>query len=331
MLGKHLIKALSQNKEISVIYALVRNPDQVNVGKKVRLVKGDIGEQNLGLSADDLLLIKNVSQCYHVAAWVHLGNTQKVKTKLFKTNVTGTHHVLSICDSLPSLKHFYFISSAYACGEYDDVVPENWLKRPKKFRNFYEASKWECEELIKEKARTSSVHYMIYRPSILLDDAFTYPKHTVYLFCALLHKYLKGVKGNSRLKGNPAGCVNFVFAQDLVKFMLTTANQSGIYNYVNPNDTLISLLLQTITAYLTLNGTVEFVEKNLPQENLSKVERELNSALAPFTPYLCMDKIFWDQKNTAMPQKSVDCILDNIKQFCATLRKNDQRKLTVQI
>lgn len=332
MLGSHLVSALCERKEISTIYALIRSNDVKIPSKKVKFLRGDICQQNFALSVDDLLLLKHVSHFYHIAACVHLGNTGEVKAKLARVNIAGTANALLLCDSLPSLKSFFFISSAYAAGECDGVIPENWFRRPSKFRNFYEESKWESENLIKEKMSRSSVKFTIFRPSIMLDDSPKSSKQTIYLFAAILNNYVKDMQGTIKVKGNPTSSINLIFAQDLVKFMLAVGERPGIYNCVNQNDSSIGLLLYTISKYLNLSANLEFVE-NLSEEYVSKIEIELNKALTPFVPYLSMKKASWEQKNqySYLLQKRSDDIIVHITKFCTMLSKNGLRKLAVQI
>ena len=193
LLGRRLVKSLSNNIDISQIFVLVRDieiaRDLFEYSNKIELLEGDIKKPNLGLSFEDLSAIGNVSKVYHLAACINLGNTGKVKDILFTTNVMGTSNVLNLLNSLANVSDFYFVSTAYVGGKSNEEIPENWINKPKEFRNFYEESKWECENLIKNKLSNSEVNYYIIRPSILLDNLEDMDKvscQTIYLFSNIL-------------------------------------------------------------------------------------------------------------------------------------------------
>ena len=342
LLGNKLIKALSNDNNVSKIYALVRDRERAlsifrqefknNIGK-IEFLTGDISEQNFGLNTEDLYKIRNISKFYHLAACVHLGHSEKIKGLLQNVNINGVKNALNLIDSMSNLSDFYFISTAYSSGIYGKQIPEDWLNRPSKFRNPYEESKWECENLIKNKLSESSINYLIIRPSILLDELKNNNRistQTIYLFSAIIYKYLQSEKNDIQLYGEPTSCLNFVFINDLVKFILAIRElkESRIFNFVSDSNISIKDLLGTIKSALRIQSNICFIE-NLPGKEFTKIEELLNKTIQPFSPYLTIEKIEWKKENTVnimnrnglhMTEQSET--LKNIYLYCEMLREN---------
>jgi thioester reductase-like protein len=91
-----------------------------------------------------------------------------------QVNVEGTRHVLALAQAAHTrgaLKRFVYVGTAYVAGERTDLVREDELDAGQRFRNSYEQSKFEAEQLVRTHRETLPV--TILRPSIIVGDSRT--------------------------------------------------------------------------------------------------------------------------------------------------------------
>jgi long-chain acyl-CoA synthetase len=87
-------------------------------------------------------------------------------------NVEGTRAILALAEEAAehgSLDRFVHVSTAYVAGERDGCATETDGDTGQEFRNTYERTKLEAEELV----RASSVPASILRPSVIVGDSVT--------------------------------------------------------------------------------------------------------------------------------------------------------------
>ena len=76
--------------------------DDAQSFEKLSAVAGDISLPGLGISADDLQMLKaNVSVVFHLAATIRFNDELKIATQM---NIKGTAEIIKICKNLDSLK-----------------------------------------------------------------------------------------------------------------------------------------------------------------------------------------------------------------------------------
>ena len=85
------------------------------------------------------------------------------------TNITGTRTILDFCGRTEA--PLYYISTAYVCGTRTGIVREDELLCGQGFRNAYEESKAQAEQIVREWMRDHPG--IIFRPSIVLGDTRT--------------------------------------------------------------------------------------------------------------------------------------------------------------
>ena len=84
-------------------------------------------------------------------------------------NVEGTRRVLDLAAKLPNLERVQHVSTAYVAGMYDGEFGPDDLVRGQQFRNSYEQSKNEAEQV----AHASGLPVQTIRPSIVVGDQET--------------------------------------------------------------------------------------------------------------------------------------------------------------
>jgi nucleoside-diphosphate-sugar epimerase len=145
-------------------------------------IAGDITQPQCGLSDDELSWINDHGQCMlHCAASLTF---HEVGGEPRRTNVEGTNNVLDLCQKT-SLDEMHYISTAYVCGQRDDLVMEADLDVGQEFRNDYEKSKFLAEQAVRAADFRSLT---VYRPVVITGDSktgYTSTYHGTYLYMKL--------------------------------------------------------------------------------------------------------------------------------------------------
>lgn len=167
------------------------------------LLEGDLTAPGLGLSGDDRRwLARNCRQVVHNAASLRFTGTDRAGEP-WQTNVGGTANLLGVCGDA-GVRAVHHVSTAYVCGQREDLVGEDNPLPAAGFRNDYEASKAEAERLV--RAARFPQPQTVYRPAIIVGDSrtgFTSTYHGLYLYLQfidlLARRAAVGVDGRWRL------------------------------------------------------------------------------------------------------------------------------------
>jgi thioester reductase-like protein len=148
--------------------------------------EGDVAEPSLGLNADQRRWVKR--HCRHVLhnAAVLTFHGMDRQGEPWKTNLTGTQHVLALCRDL-ALRDLHYVSTAYVCGCRQGLIREHELDCGQTFRNDYEHSKFEAEKLVRQAEFLDEL--TIYRPAVISGDSrtgYTSTYHGVYFYLKLM-------------------------------------------------------------------------------------------------------------------------------------------------
>jgi thioester reductase-like protein len=134
---------------------------------RVTAVRGDITRAGLGLRDGDELAGR-VSEILHGAASVSLELGLEASREI---NVEGTRRVLEFADRCRArgrLRRLSYISTAYVAGEHAGRFGEEDLDVGQRFRNGYEQSKFEAEQLVSSWRARLPITVM--RPSIIVGE-----------------------------------------------------------------------------------------------------------------------------------------------------------------
>ncbi len=267
-------------------------------------------------------------------------NEEKDKETIFKTNLNGTRNIIEIFKNSNNLKNFYFFSSSYSCGKTRELVEENWLKRPKAFRNYYEESKWLSEQLIRNYVENRNINIIILRPSIVSissqADFSKVENQTFYYYSKILRKAVN-IQSNPdkiRIIGKSNSTSNIIPINDLIKIILEIRNlieKNKFYNIVNPKNLSIKSFTDGVEESLNFKPGFVF-EERLNYESLSNEEKFIYDKTKAYFEYNIIDDLRWDSSNTEEIRKKLNIKeLDNlwiekhIKKFFSFL-KNERYK-----
>ncbi len=134
-----------------------------------QIFKGDITSKNLGLSGEDLAVVKNsTTDVFHLAAVYDLAVG---KDLAFRVNVEGTKNVNELVKTVSNLNCYNYISTCYVAGKRTGEILETELLHNAGFRNFYEETKYFAELSVEELKR--ELPLTIFRPSVVVGDSQT--------------------------------------------------------------------------------------------------------------------------------------------------------------
>ena len=298
-LGRKLCERLGQEggKEIIV---LTRDPNHAHeILSGHEIIYGDLLYNSFKLNDRDSKRLYGVSEVYHLAADTKFSRTEST---ILEHNVHTTQNMLEFFKDR-SLKSFNFVGSAYSCGSVDQIVKEDWLALPNRFRNFYEESKWKAEELIKEYNRDFNIPFRIFRPSIILSgkDGEIPPNQTIYSYVNIIYNAINNYSPATKLKikGDPNGSLNLITRDQVVDLILGLNNEppNRIYNLTNEENISLRTIAEIVSGVCNLEEGLEFIPY-LRYEDLSIVEKFIYKNTKSFWPYLCSTNLEWEIKNS---------------------------------
>lgn len=134
---------------------------------RLRGLRGDVTGVRLGLDdASYRYLAGHVTHILHGAACIDLGQSLAAARLV---NVGGVREILRFADRCPRLVRLGHVSTAFVAGDRVGTVFERDLRCGQRFRNAYEQSKCEAEEIV--QARMDQLPITVFRPSIIVGDS----------------------------------------------------------------------------------------------------------------------------------------------------------------
>lgn len=140
--------------------------------ERVVAVPGDIETDGLGLDQESReQLAARVGDIIHCAASVSFSLPLKESRAI---NVAGTRRLLEFgerCQERGGLRRFSYVSTAYVAGTHAGEFREDQLEVGQDFRNAYERSKFEAEQLV--RSYRDRLPIQVFRPSIIVGERST--------------------------------------------------------------------------------------------------------------------------------------------------------------
>lgn len=322
-LGRNLLQAAVQKFPQAVFVLLARSEKAAEdlrgslgwLGRdRLRIVQGDIVHPGLGLAPGESAALASVNEVWHLAASTSFEDREK--EAIYQGNVVGTQNVLGVARGLAKLDRFVYVSTAYVAGTNPGPIIEDEMPARNRFRNTYEATKWEAEQTV----RQSGLPFVIFRPSIIMGDSRTFDPQCER---RMIYGYLLGIyysvlreckrrridfvrnwhSGKSldldlRLLGSPKATKNFVCIDDVVSSMLCILDAPHVtrsYHLTSARPIEGMTLWRCIAKALRING-VRYVGETI--ENPTPLERNVMNYTAPFLPYTGSPDPVWLLTNT---------------------------------
>lgn len=280
--GKQIQERLETIKTNSVFEELLKEKSVEEVFRKVKVIAGDVGVENLGLSTEDrAFLIKNINVIFHSAATLDFAESLRETVNI---NLLGTRRITELakeCDKLDVLVH---VSSAYANSFKLELNEE-----------LYPLS-MDADELIATVKKLCFEELEKQTPEILGDhpNTYTFTKHmaeheinkvAASIPCAIVRPSMiigalkEPAPGWTVSKNGPQG---FIMGAGKGVIRRLPVRKELTYDYIPVDIVVNTLLAAGFHAGITKTKTVEIYHATSSTRNpfcWAMVEDEINEAL----------------------------------------------------
>jgi thioester reductase-like protein len=248
--GSELLKRFLERGDRHV-YALVRASDDEAAAERLpkheglTAVAADIERPNLGLDAGTAdAIAEDATTVVHCAASVSFDYDLERSRRV---NVDGTRHVLELAERCAQrgdgLGRLTYVSTAYVAGAHRGLFREDQLDVGQRFRNPYEQSKFEAEELIRKRA--NGLPLQVLRPSIVVGDRRTGRTSSFNVLYGPLKAYARGrlpaIPGRRR---SPVDIVPVDYVADAVHELASNGGDGTFHLVAGENATTVGRLLK---------------------------------------------------------------------------------------
>lgn len=276
----------------------------------IKVITGDTGKENLGLTNDEIMKLGNFDEVLHLAA--DLSFAEKDRERIMQTNVNGTLNILNFVEKTGS-KRINFVSTAYVCGKKEGNIEESLIpedQRPK-FNNPYEESKYRAEQIVQSWSKKTNIPATIIRPSIIVKKGETSSRFGYYAFAsafAFLRQEIILAEKEIEFPCNLSSSINIISIQDATKSILKIINKESeedikIFHLTNPHPPSTQELFENSFEILGLSNKIKMInsEEYIDSEYYSSelkqgLTKKLLEILHDLLPYLYLKSNF-DTKN----------------------------------
>ena len=277
----------AQKRLDGVLGTLWRDPARYR--GRVRAVAGDLTSPGLGLrQAERTALAEEIGAVLHCAASIAFDLPIEEARAI---NVEGTREVIGFAreaKALGRLERFLHVSTAYVSGTYAGTFRERQLIAGQSFRNTYEQTKWESEQIV---AAAGDLEPVVARPSIVMgesDSGWTPAFNVLYW---PLRAFSRGLFDTvPALAEGRVDVVPVDYVADSIVHLLER-KESGVFNLVAGRDA------PTVSELLDL-GTERFARPRpglvAPGEPTALADGEV------YVPYFDMTVVFDDAQARAV-------------------------------
>jgi nucleoside-diphosphate-sugar epimerase len=149
-------------------------------------IEGDLTLPGLALDREARRWIRQrCDRILHNAASLTFDGADRAREP-WLSNLTGAEHVLELCRET-GVRELHYMSTAYVCGRRPGPVYEAELACGQEFRNDYEQSKFEAEQVVRSAPFLDSL--TVYRPAVIVGDSktgYTSSYHALYQYLQLV-------------------------------------------------------------------------------------------------------------------------------------------------
>ncbi len=234
--------------------------------EKVRIIEGDITEQDLGLDEITKRKVRNeVTHFFHLAALYRLDVDEQNARRV---NIEGTKVILGFLESIEQLERFLYVSTCYVSGTRSGRILEDELDKGQGFKNFYEATKFFAELAVRKKFE--HIPTTIVRPAIVIGDSKsgqTIKYDGAYYVIKILHKgrFFILPKGSSA----KINVVPVDFVARAIRFLAQHPETVGMtFHLADPNPPSAERFVKLVASKLKSKVPIIPVKKDLLEKIL---------------------------------------------------------------
>ena len=268
---------------------------------------GDVTQPNIGQSDETIAKwLGKVDEVWHCAAVLLFRDTYETITE--SININGTVNVLNITNKLGA-KRYHHVSTAYVSGKAPGKVFEDHGTHDYDFRNPYERTKYDAEQIVKKKSEQYGLDTTVYRPSVIVGDtqtgktlSFTGFYNIAKIFNLIRKLMVRGIKQNAdkmkkagiymdgeklilplRFPCKRGGTVNIVpidyVVDTIIKLANTPKSIGQVYHITHPNPPEVPVLMSGGTQLMNIEG---IIFEECPYQNALDLMREEVEKYASF-------------------------------------------------
>ncbi len=327
------------------VASLVRANNESDPGERMQEVLSGIGHEdkhslknlevfNYSLLDEDFAMpeehLKRVFDqkvdFFHFAA--SLKYSERDKEQICKTNITGVENSIKTFQKYAKPgSRFFYISTAYSCGKTTNVFKEKFYDNEDmtKFRNYYEKSKREAENIVRKYIDESSLDAYVIRLSQVVGDSETGVVKTdygVFDFVKRVYNFTRKYPDTTiRLIVNPDATQNLIPINNVVDYFMKLVNITQLPEVINfvsktsiKNDDIAKSLCDILPINLIQDVSVK-------KEELNELERMVAAGMAFTIEYAnlnlefettTLDKIIAPNRKELTPvslHKMIECFL----------------------
>jgi thioester reductase-like protein len=257
---------------------------------RVSVVRGDLLQPGLGLSDEDRArLVASVERIVHCAASISFDLPLAQAREI---NVRGVERMIELAREIAArgtLRRFVHVSTAYVSGRHAGEFSEHDLDVGQEFRNTYERSKNEAEQLLSVAARELPV--AVARPSIVVGHSVSGWTSAFNVLYWPMRAFERGLL--QEVPAREDSIVDFVpvdYVTDGVLALLDDEAALGTYNLVAGEAALSAGELVALHASLTGREPVRFVSLDVDGSG------GLPAGAETFAPYFDVRCRFTDER-----------------------------------
>lgn len=322
LIGGHLLAALVDDSDTD-LHVLVRADTPAAAAERLRRVLafvgreeglsrltihcGDLAQPDVGLPRPTACRLRDtLTDIFHAAADIAFDDGRNTGRSA-RTNVLGTSLILKL--GSPSTR-FFHLSSAYVAGLHPSLFTESDLDVRQVFRNDYERSKFEAEQVVRAAFVDRPGQLTVLRPSIVLgngDTGRTFQYSSLYAMLKLLH-YTTSRKPGSRLRFDydPDATQNYVPVDLLVRWLTHIVRDPACWGRTYHLASERPVTNREMGHLLGDLLGVVFEPQPVPPDRPDPVSRRFVQRAAPYLPYLASHPRFACDSRRRLPEGGTD-------------------------
>jgi len=264
-------------------------------------LEGDIGHDLLALDTVQLRWIaEHCDRVLHNAASITFDGDSR-DGEPWRTNVDGTHNLLQICREL-GLRQMHYVSTAYVCGERDTLVMEDDLNCGQTFRNAYEESKLQAEQIV--RGADFLDHLTVYRPAVIAGDSqtgYTSTYHGLYMYLKLMAVLVRNLEPDAdgmrqvpmrmNVGGDePRNIVPVDWVSAVISHILCTPAAHDRTYHLTPHKAITTRQIIDYTGTYLNSGGVQYVGRDaLDDDMTNSFEQSIYESTTMYDSYNATD------------------------------------------
>ncbi len=245
-IGSRIVHSLLQQSDVEIHLVVRPTPGQDRTSAlSAKWPQTNIVKHILPLTDLAELRLIDLTQIIHIAAATRFNISEE---EALQSNIRPMQALVRLAQKNNSLQQFIFASTVYSSGKEKGTIKEEALV-PAAFANFYESSKWECENLLMK----SNLNWQIQRIATVIADSpngnvgqLNAVHNTLKLFYYGLISIIPGIAET------PIYLVNGDFVVQSMLQLMSKAPNGKFYHICQPknqNMTLGQLIDDTFAIY----------------------------------------------------------------------------------